>query len=44
VTATLGQLLPARLQVHQNLTPGTLLARHRRMIKRKWTYPNAAGR
>ena len=36
--------VPAVLRASRLVSPGTLLAWHRRLITRKWTYPNRPGR
>jgi hypothetical protein len=44
VMAALARLLPAALRGSRLVTPGSLLAWHRRLIARSWTYPNRPGR
>jgi putative transposase len=44
VIAALARLLPGRLRLSRIVTPGTLLTWHRRLVRKKWTYPGAPGR
>ena len=44
VLAALIRQLPRRLQAHRLVTPGTILRWHRRLARKKRTYPNHTGR
>ena len=44
ILSALTRVLPSQLRSHRIVMPGTLLAWHRWLIKRHWTYRTTSGR